>query len=73
MASKRGNPVAKVGNYAQEVDSVGMDSGMKAQMFGSKMDKTESKYVSGAKNKSTATEAVRRARKANKQRPLLED
>jgi hypothetical protein len=62
--------VARVGNYAQEVDSTGMDDSMKAQMFGTKMDKTESSYLKGAKNKVSATEAVRRARKANKQPPL---
>lgn len=71
MASKRKNPTAKVGNYATtDVDSTGMDPDMQAQMYGTKMDKTESSYVSGAQNKKTATEAVRRARRANKQPPL---
>lgn len=67
---RRGNPIAKVGNYAMDVDSAGMDPEMQSQMFGQKMDKTESAYVAQAKNKATATEAVRRARRANKQAPL---
>lgn len=74
MASPRKNPVARVGNYAAPVDSQGMDQSdpMFGELFGTKMDKTESSYVSGAKNKSSATEAVRRARRANKQPPLKE-
>lgn len=72
MGRPRKNPVAKVGNYAQEVDSVGVDPEMKSLMFGTKMDKTESDYVKGRSNAPSAMEAVRRARRANKKPPVLE-
>lgn len=66
----RKNPVAKVGNYAStDVDSTGMDPEMQAQMYGTKMDKTESAYVKGT-GRPSSVEAVKRARKANKQPPL---
>lgn len=75
MAIKRRNPtVARVGNYAQEVDSTGLgDEAMEAQLFGTKPDKVEKDYMKGARNKTTAREAVRRARKANKKPPLSPD
>lgn len=68
----RKNPIARVGNYSAPIDTQGMDSAMKDMMTGTPMDKTEKAYVAGAKNKDTATEAVRRARKANKAKPLAE-
>ncbi len=71
--SKRGNPVARVGNYAQEVDSTGIDPEMKQVMFGTPMDPTESAYVQGTGNRPSAIQAVKRARKANKQPPLAEN
>ena len=72
MASKRGNPVARVGGYAQEVDSTGVDPSMQSTLYGTKMDKTEKDYVSGTGGRPSAMEAVRRARKANKQPPVRE-
>lgn len=74
MASKRGNPIARAGNYAQEVDSTAMDPEMKASLMGTKMSKTEESYLKGRSGRAreTATEAIRRARKANKQKPLQE-
>lgn len=69
MASKRGNPVARAGNYAAETDSVGMDESMKSSLYGTKMNKVESDYVKGT-GRASSVEAVRRARKANKQPPL---
>lgn len=72
MASKRGNPVARIGNYAQEVDSTNVDPAMKEMMFGTKMNKTEKAYVKGARGRASAVEAVRRARRANKQPPVKE-
>jgi hypothetical protein len=68
----RRTPIARVGNYAAPVDTDGMDESMKDTMYGTPMDSTEKAYVAGAKNKDTATEAVRRARKANKAKPLQE-
>ena len=72
MASKRGNPVARVGNYVQDVDSVGVDQPMKDLMFGTPMTQVEKNYVKGTKRPS-AMAAVRKARKANKQPPVQED
>lgn len=72
MPSKRGNPVARAGNYAQETDSTGMDESMKATLYGTKMDKTEKAYVKGTGGRASATEAVRRARKANRKPPVQE-
>lgn len=71
----RQSPIARVGNYAAPVESTGDDS-MDNTLFGKRpkaYDKTERNYVAGAKNKDTAKEAVRRARKANKQAPPPED
>lgn len=65
MASKRGNP-AHIGNYMQRVDPAAMDDSMQDMMFGTKMNKTEKSYVKGT-GRSSSVEAVRRARKANKQ------
>lgn len=69
MASKRGNPTGRIGNYAQRVDAAGMDSDMQGMMFGTKMTPTERAFVKGT-GRTSSVEAVKRARKANKQRPL---
>jgi hypothetical protein len=50
-----------------------MDESMKALGLGKPMDKVESDYVAQSKDKSSATEAVRRSRKANRMPPLQED
>lgn len=65
-------PTFRIGNYAAPVDTAGMDQSMIDLGTGTKMNKTESSYVAGAKNKNTATEAVRRARRANRQPPIQE-
>ena len=72
MASPRKNPTARAGNYVAPVDSSGMDASMKASLFGTKMDKTESAYIKGTGGRPSAMEAVRRARKANKRPPVQE-
>lgn len=69
MGAKRGNPTGRIGNYAARVDESGMDPEMKGMMFGTKMTKLESDYVKGT-GRASSVEAVKRARKANKQRPL---
>jgi len=70
MASKRRNPLARAGNYAQEVDSTGLDPEMKNSLFGAKslgkMTKVERDYVKDKSGSASSVEAVRRARKANK-------
>ncbi len=73
MASKRGNPtIARVGNYAAPVEAVGIDPEMKATLFGTAMNKTEKGYVKSRGGAVSAMEAVRRARRANKQPPVKE-
>jgi uncharacterized protein YqfA (UPF0365 family) len=65
MASPRRNPVGRAGNYAQEIDTTGIDPEMKETLgLGIKMNKIESDYVKGT-GRATAIDAVRRARKAN--------
>lgn len=64
--------VAKVGNYAAEIDTTGMSDENKAFFTGTKLTKLERDYVKGTGRKS-ALEAVKRARKANKQPLLKED
>jgi hypothetical protein len=59
----------RAGNYAAEGDTAGMDEEMKATLTGTAMNKTEKAYVQGTGRKSSL-EAVKRARKANKQ-PLV--
>jgi len=58
---------ARVGNYRADVDPTG-EPEMDRFLAGPppKMNKVESAYVAGAKNKDSATEAVRRARRANR-------
>lgn len=68
MATKRGNPLGRAGNYAQQVDTTGMDPEMQAQLLGTKMTKVEKNYAKGGSP--NAREAIRRARRANKQPPL---
>lgn len=58
--------VGKIGNYAAPVDTAGMDPDMIAMMIGTKPTKVESSYMRGG----GSSEAVRRARRANKQPPL---
>lgn len=68
--ARRKSPVGRAGNYAADVDTTGMDESMKTSLFGTGMDKTESNYVKSRGNSSSSVEAVRRSRRANKQRPL---
>lgn len=65
-------PIGRAGNYTAPVDTAGMDPAMIADLTGAKADKTERAYIKGTGRKS-AVEAVKRARKANKQPPLKED
>lgn len=69
--AKRRNPTIKAGNYATEGDTTGMDEAMKATLTGTPMTKVEEDYVKGT-GRESAKEAVRRARKANKQPPVRE-
>lgn len=66
---KRKYPTGKVGNYAAPVDTTGMDPDMIADLTGTKMTKIESAYVKGT-GRPSAIEAVKRARRANRQPPL---
>jgi hypothetical protein len=75
----RKNPVARAGNYAQEMDSGAMgtmDQSMRDVLFNggdrnpTAMTGLEKRYVKGVGGRSSATEAVKRARKANRQPPL---
>jgi hypothetical protein len=59
---------ARAGNYSAPIEPVD-DTALSNTLTGTKMDKTESAYVAQAKNKSTAAQAVQKARKANKQPP----
>lgn len=73
--AKRRSPTARVGNYTAPVDTSGLDPSMKSTMgmaTTKRMNSTESRYVAGAPNKSTAMEAVRRTRRANKMPGLPE-
>lgn len=64
-----GRAVAKVGNYAAEIDTTNMSDEDKAFFTGTPMTKLERSYVTGTGRKSSV-EAVKRARRANKQPPL---
>ena len=67
--ARRNIAVGRAGNYSAPVDTAGMDPEMKATLAGSKpvkLNKVENAFMAGAKNKDTAAEAVRRARRANK-------
>lgn len=70
MATRRGNPAAQVGNYMQEVDSTGVDDSMKETLFGTPTSKTEKAYLKHRGGAGSAKEAIRRARRANKQPPV---
>lgn len=66
---RRNIAVGRAGNYSAPVDTSGMDPEMKATLGPPKpvkMNKVENAFMTGAKNKDTAAEAVRRARRANK-------
>lgn len=68
--ARRNVAIARVGNYSAPVDTEGLDPAMQetinpvAKPTG--MNKVEKNYLAGAKNKSTAAEAIRRTRRANK-------
>ena len=62
---------ARVGNYSSDIDTTGMSEDDKTFWTGTKMTKLESDYVKGT-GRASSVEAVRRARKANKQ-PLLKE
>jgi hypothetical protein len=59
--------VGKIGNYAAPVDTAGMDEDMIGMMIGTKPTKVESDYM---KSRPNSMEAVKRARRANRQPPL---
>jgi len=69
-AVKKRYPVAKVGNYATNVDTAGMDEEMQAMMIGTAPDKEEAAYLKGTGGRKSAITAIKRTRRANKQ-PLL--
>lgn len=66
---QRGVATAKVGNYASDIDTTGMSEEDKAFFTGTPMTKLESAYVKGT-GRPSAIQAVKNARKANKQPPL---
>ena len=68
-APKRRGTVARVGNYAADIDTTGMSDDDKAFFTGTPMNKIESDYVKGT-GRASSIEAVKRVRKANKQPPL---
>ena len=79
MASRRkapglpaGSVLGRAGNYAAPVDSIDLDSAMKATLLGTPMDKVEKAYVGNKGPDSSAMEAVRRARRANRKPPVRE-
>jgi hypothetical protein len=62
-----------VGGFAAPIDTTNMDEETKRVFQRPKnMNKTERDFVAGSKDKKSATEAVRRARTANKQPPIPE-
>lgn len=69
-APKRRGVRGQVGNYVADIDTVGMSDEDKALFTGTKANKVESDYIKGTGGRASAIEAVRRARKANKQPPL---
>lgn len=62
-------PIARTGNYAAPIDTTGMSDEDKVFFTGTKATKLERSYVKGT-GRASSVEAVRRARKANKQPPL---
>lgn len=67
--ARRNIAIGRAGNYSAPVDTAGMDPEMKDTLGSPKpkrMNKVEGAFMAGAKNKSTAAEAIRRARRANK-------
>jgi hypothetical protein len=65
----RRSAVAKVGNYSADIDTTGMSDEDKTFFTGTKANKIESDYIKGT-GRASAVEAVKRARRANKQPPL---
>ena len=59
----------RAGNYAAPIDTAGMDPEMITELTGTKATKVESDYLRGT-NRPSAIEAVKRARRANRQPPL---
>lgn len=68
-APKRRGVRGQAGNYAADVDTAGMDPKMIEDLTGTKATKVESDYIKGT-GRASSVEAVRRARRANKQPPL---
>jgi len=71
----RKSPIARVGNYSAPAEKTGdeaMDETLGFRGKAKGMDKTEKAYVAGRGGAASATEAVRKARKANKKPPLDE-
>ena len=66
---KKRQVMGRAGNYVAPIDTAGMDPEMIAELTGTKANKVESSYISGTRRPS-ATEAVKRARRANRQPPL---
>lgn len=67
-------PTGRVGNYSAPVDTAGMDPSMQAMMTGKRKGQTGDSATDKAEKAFTGSaEAVRRARKANRQPPLKED
>lgn len=63
---------ARAGNYVSPIDTTGMDTEMLATLTGTKPNKVESDYIKGTGGRPSAIEAVRRARRANRQPPLAQ-
>ena len=65
----RKNPVARVGNYTSPMDTTGIDQSMKKLMLGqapANMNKVESDYAKSKDDPTSAYEAIRRTRRANR-------
>lgn len=64
-------PMGRAGGHAALIDTTGMPPEMIIDLTGTKMNKLESDFVKGT-GRASSVEAVRRARRANKQPPLKE-
>lgn len=67
--ARRRLTIGRAGNYSAPIDTAGMDPAMVhtlSQTKPKRMNKVEREFLAGAKNPSTAAEAIRRARRANK-------
>ena len=70
----RRNPTdanVRVGNYRADVDTAGLGSEFNS-LFGTPYSKEEKAYVEGKGGSASSKEAVRRARRANRQSPPSE-